>query len=471
MSRNLDLLGLFICAAVWLGPMLANLRRGRLWLLHPSGFFPLMVVYMLLPPLFYRWGEEGSILLTSSLWEQNPWFLAEPMLVLALAGVFYHLGVKLGGTSLTLGPQDSPEAYIPLPSRKGIGKISFAAVSFAVLALGQIMFYLKPVSDYGKGYYWITIFFRSYTVLPLLVFQQDRSLGLLFLLLSIPGSLFMKSKAMFLYSVISFFLLYQTKLFRLSKSVAAVLIGLILLTPLAVSLYGTDIYITKNLGEFRNTEELSWGKSFQRFGQREYAFESFACIYQKCQEGGEEVQWGRRNYEDFLKIIPTFFWPAKPLEFYDFPAEYLPLDYFAYEMYYAQYFLSSFYQDFRLPGVALAGLILGLIFGFGYRTSLRLSRRRQELWPLMIYICLVANSKYFVEATIFNALVDSAGKALGILLVILLSLPFVYLDSRFKEYRQQAMQPQRIATANPRRPKRGISQAPLLNNATKIHRQ
>jgi len=470
MFGNLDLLGLFICAAVWLGPMLANLRRGRLWLMHPSGFFPLMVVYMLLPPLFYRWGEKGSILHTASMWGQNPWFLAEPMLVLALAGAFYHLGVKLGGTPLTLGPQDSPEAYIPLPSRKCIGKISFAAVAFGVLALGQILFYLKPVSDYGKGYYWITLFYKSYTVLPLLVFQQDRSLGLLFLLLSIPGSLLQQSKAMFLYTVVSFFLLYQTKLFRLSKSVPAVLIGLILLTPVAVSLYGTDFNITKDLRVLENLEVVTWKESINRFSSREYAFETFACIYQKCQEGGEEVQWGRKNFEDFLKIIPTFFWPAKPLEFYDFPAEYLPLDYFAYEMYYAHYFLSAFYQDFRLPGVALAGLLLGLTFGCGYRISLRLSRRRQELWPLMIYLCFVVNSKYFVESTILNALVDSAGKALAILLVILLSLPFVYLDSRFKEYRQQAMEPQRIATANPRRPKRRIRQASLLNNATKIHR-
>ena len=183
------------------------------------------------------------------------------------------------------------------------------------------------------------------------------------------------------------------------------------------------------------------------------------------------MQWGRKNYEDFLKIIPTFFWPEKPLEFYDFPAEYLPLDYLAYEMYYSHYFLSAFYQDLRLPGVALAGLILGLLFGFGYRTSLRLSRRRQELWPLMIYLCLVANSKYFVESTFWNALVDSAGKALAVLLVILLSLPFVFFESRFKEYRQQARQPQRIATANPRRPKRRISQESLLNNVTKIYRQ
>jgi hypothetical protein len=454
MFRNLDLLGLFICAAVWLGPMLANLRRGRLWLMHPSGFFPLMVIYMLLPPLFYRWGEEGSMLQTASMWGHNPWFLAEPMLVLALAGAFYHLGVKLGGTPLTLGPQDSPEAYLPLPSRKGIGKFSFAVVVFAVFALSQLMFYLKPVSDYGKGYYWITLFYKSYIVLPLLAFQQDRSLGLLFLLLSIPGSLFMKSKAIFLYSVIGFFLLYQTKLFRLSKSVAAVLIGLILLTPLAVSLYGTDIYRSKDLREFRNAEELSWGESIQRFGEREYAFETFACIYQKCQEGGEEVQWGRKNYEDFLKIIPTYFWPAKPLEFFDFPAEYLPLDYFAYEMYYAHYFLTAFYQDFRLLGVALAGLILGLIFGFGYWTSLRLSRRRQELWPLMIYLCLVVNSKYFVESTFWNALVECTGSVLAILLVILLSFPLAYLDSRWKECQQPAMQPQRIATANRRRPKR-----------------
>ena len=471
MSRYLDLLGLFVCGAVWLGPMLANLRRRRLWLMHPSSFLPLMVVSTLLIPLLYRWREEGSILLTSSQWEHNPWFLAEPMMVLALAGAFYHLGVKLGGTPLTLGPQDGIEAYLAFPSRKGIGKISFAAVTFAVLALGQILFYLKPVSDYGKGYFWITVFSKSYIVLPVLVFQQDRTLGLLFLLLSIPGSILQRTKAMFLYPVLSFFLLYQTKLFRLSKSVTAVLIGLILLTPLAVSLYDTDIYRTKKIEEFRNREKVTWGETIQELGVREYAFETFACIYQKCQEGGEEVQWGRKNYEDFLANVPTFLWPDKPLEFYDFPAEYLPRDYSALELFYAHYFLSAFYQDFRLPGVALAGLLLGLLFGFGYRTALRLTRRRQELWPLMIYLGLVQNSKYLVEATVWCGLIFWGGETLGILLVILLSLPFVELESRFKEDRHQGMQPQRIATANPRRPERGISQASLLNNATKINRQ
>ena len=236
-------------------------------------------------------------------------------------------------------------------------------------------------------------------------------------------------------------------------------------------MYETDIERSKDLGEFRNAEKLSWEESIQRFGKRDYAFETFACIYQKCQEGGEEVQWGRKNFADFLKIIPTFVWPDKPLEFYDFPAEYLPRDYFGYEWYYAHYFLSAFYQDFRLPGVALAGLLLGLLFGFGYRTALGLTRRRQELWPLMIYLCLVVNSQYFVESIFWNSLIECAGPCLGILLVILLSLPFVELESRFKENRPQPMQPQRIATANARRPERGISQASLLNNGPKIHRQ
>jgi hypothetical protein len=120
-------------------------------------------------------------------------------------------------------------------------------------------------------------------------------------------------------------------------------------------------------------------------------------------------------------MIPTLLWPQKPLEFYEFPREYLPLDYGGWEMHYAPHALTSFYLDFDIPGVCLASLLLGVIFGFGYRLGLKATLRREEAWPLIIFLCWAVNGKWLVESTIFSAIVNFMGLASVVLLIVWLS--------------------------------------------------
>jgi len=70
-------------------------------------------------PLIYRFSNE-TILRTATMWAYDPWFLAEPMLILGAAGFFYHLGVRVGGVSLSLRQEDNTEYYLSLPSIKGV---------------------------------------------------------------------------------------------------------------------------------------------------------------------------------------------------------------------------------------------------------------------------------------------------------------------------------------------------------------
>ncbi len=431
MFTILDIISFLLCAGIWLGPFFNNLRCGRCRLLHPIGFLPLMMVYMTLPPLMYRLTGD-PILLTSKMGAGNNWFLAEPLLVLGLGGVFYHLGVRLGGTSLTLGPRDNVQVCLGFKSVRDIDSFSLFISGCAVLALAFLMRLAMPLENFSKGYYWMHLFFKSFYILPLLIFGQDRRLGLWFLLLILPGTLLIRSKATFLYIAITFIVFYQGKILRLSKALTAIILFSILLTPVAVKLYHMDTAYSGNyqkdmeqaLNNERSGFEDSWFESILTISRREYAFESFANVYQKRQQG-EACHWGDKTLKAIILNIPSFIWPEKPFDFDDFPSEYLPLDYHGYNTHYAQYALTPFFLDWDIPGLCLGTLFFGFIFGYGYHLALKNMLRRQEIWPLIIYSTLVINAKYIVEADLFSGLTNSLGMALGGLLAVSLANLFV----------------------------------------------
>jgi hypothetical protein len=417
----LDLAAFMACFIIWLGPLMYNILRGRFSLLHPIGYVPILMVYMLMPPLLYRWGGE-TMLLTSTTWAGDPWFLAAPMLILALAGIFYHLGVRLARTSLVLTEYDDVTTYLPLKTVHGVPGASLFMIACIFLVVTFTARLFIPLSEYSRGFYWIQLLFLANMFLPLLVFQQDRRLGTFFFLLSVPTALILRSKAAFLYFVIIFVIFYHKKIFRLSKTVSIILLVLILLTPTAVGLYGHKEGFAPgfSMGEL---EYGSWSDAIETIAHREYAFESFAIVYQERQEG-EPFQWGAETLKQLYQIIPGFLWPEKPVGFYDFPFKYLPMDPMEYEWFYAPFGLTPFYLDFDLPGAFLGMLLLGFIMGFGYRLGLTATLRRREAWPLIIYLCLAINGKWFVEATIASAMTNFMSFSFSVLLVVWLSTIF-----------------------------------------------
>jgi hypothetical protein len=421
MDMMLDLTAFTACFIVWLGPLIYNSLRGRFSLLHPIGFIPILMVYMLVPPLIYRWQGE-TLLLTSTTWASDPWFLATPMLILALAGIFYHLGVRLARTSLVLTEYDDVTAYASLKTVQGVSGFTLFVIAGLFLGVTFTGRLFMPLSDYSRGYYWILLLFLSNMCLPLVVFQQNRKLGTLFFLLIIPSALIVRSKAAFLYFVIVFVVFYHKKILQLSKTVSIFLLVLVLLTPTAVALYDQKEGLSTSFS-LSNLDDVSWSDAIGIISHREYAFESFACVYQERQEG-EPFQWGAETLKQLSQAIPVFLWPGKPLGFYDFPQKYLPLDPMEYEWFYAPFGLTPFYLDFDLPGALLATLFLGFIIGFGYRVGLTATLRRREAWPLILYLCVVINGKWFVEASVASPITNSLCFSFSVLLVVWLSSIF-----------------------------------------------
>lgn len=420
----LDLLAFSLCIAVWLGPLLYNLGRGHLRLLHPIGFLPIMVMLKLISPLIYRLSGE-PILQTSLSWSNDLWFLAEPMLVLAASGIFYHLGVRLGGTSLVLGPEDRVETFLNFKVRENIPDGMLFCIVCSVLILAVLAHRFTPLEDYSKGYYWLRLFFRSFIVLPILVSQHNRKLGSLFFVMCAPAALLMHSKVSFLYFLIAFVVFYQQKLLQISKSTVVALLFLILLTPTTVEVYRswepeTPIAQVPEVGT-KETGKQSWSDTLDTIMRREYAFEAFAVVYHRRSDG-EPWHWGNKTMQEFMLCIPHFFWPDKPLSYSFFPAEYLPNDYYALDIIYTPHTLTNFFLDFDVFGACLGMLLLGGIFGFSYRTALRATLRRQEIWPLVIFLNFQLFAQYFVESNIFLGLVYVIGASCGVMLVVAISV-------------------------------------------------
>ncbi len=403
MFTYLDVLGFLLCAGVWLGPFLYNLSKGRWRLLHPIGFFPFIMAYMLVPPLWYRW-DDTPMLKTAASMGLDPWFLAEPMVLLAFAGLFYHLGVRASGTRLVLGPRDSVDACVRLPVIRSVPTAGIAVSSALAFLLVVAAILLKYGTEVSEGFFWATIAFSSVNVIPLLVFQQHRFTGLLFVLAAMPTLLFLSgSKAAFLYVPISFVVFYDHRILDLSKTLTVVLVGCVLATPLAVAMYGSE---TRTLEDVREARQIgSWDMAIEHISHRENAFEAFACVYQWRREG-EPYHLGVMLWRDLLDMVPAVFWPGKPegVSLYDFPECYLPNDYDGRPMHYARHLMTPFFLDFGAVGCCLATLLVGLMYGCAYRAARNASIERRDVCWLLIYLPLVFNAKYFVEGSLGGGL-------------------------------------------------------------------
>jgi hypothetical protein len=422
MLTYLDLCAFLFCAAIWLGPLIRNATRGSIRLLHPISVLPLMTVYMLIPPLTYR-GGDNTALATSGRWAADQWFLAEPMLLLAVCGFAYHAGVKIAGVSLTLLTSDSVEYQIHLKPLRSVTGLALNLAACAVLVLTILAWALMPMDNYGKGYYWIWLIFMGFQILPVLALAQSRSYGTYFLFLAAPVCLLLRSKSTFITFALALILYFQEHVVRMSKAVTAAIICLVLLTPIAVSRYS---YISPNADYSADLQEISaasWGETFDALFHREYAFESFACVYQWRKEGAPWTH-GSMLLGELIEFIPALLWPDKPSRWHDFPEEYLPLDFRGYDFFYARHLMSLFFLDFGGLGCLVGMFAVGYIFGRLYRMAICASVRRQESWPLLLYLCWAAQSKLVVESGFASSIPNAVGYGVTLMGTICLARVF-----------------------------------------------
>jgi len=412
MLSGIDLIAWLACAAAWLGPFAWNAATGRMRLIHPNALFPIFTVYMCLMPLHYRFYGE-TMLRTSASWADETWFLATPMLWLAVFGISYHLGVRAAGLPLRLGAADATDVLVHLEVRQGLPPLTLFSSALVVLGLMLLASLLMPRENYAKGFYFMHLFFMGYQVLPILVLAQNKWLGQIFLLLAAPSGLLMRSKAAFLYLAIALVVFFQHKLFRISKFATACAVGLVLLTPFAVARYASVAAYAEDQADPNAEKWVGWDEALLKVESREYAFESFVCVYNWRKQGGE-LTWGGTLLGELTQMVPSALWPDKPFNFFDFPSKYLPADYRGYAVHYAFHLATLFYLDFDVPGCLLGFACLGLFNGWCYRQALKWSLQRRESWPMVLNLCWVVHSKFVVEGGFGGAIPNTLGALLGI---------------------------------------------------------
>lgn len=420
--KSIDVVLFLFCATVWLTPFLGNGVRGRWRLLHPISFFPLMMVYMMIPPLCFRWAGD-PILETSQRWCADPWFLAAPMLVLALAGIFYHIGIRLSKVSLVLQAADDGGWFLGFPVLRNISTVGIVAPSVLVVLSSFSLRLLKPDTEYNMGFYWVDLLFLSFQVIPVIVFHQNRWAGVAFVLGIVPFLLGLGSKAAFLYVPIAFFIFYDQHIFRLSMMLTTVLVVMVAMTPVAVVLYGEGIYQI-DFSEFRaRKKEMNWDAAIEKISHREYAFEAFACVYQ-WRRAGDPLCYGSRLLGELIQNIPTVIYQNKQPGYFDFVETYLPDDARGYTTHYARHILTSFLIDFDVPGCCVGMGLIGFVFGSCYRIATNASLRLRQVWPLLLYSALVIVAKSYVEGGIEGGMPRTIAFAVGVGAVLFLSYLF-----------------------------------------------
>jgi hypothetical protein len=416
MFAEIDAIALLACSLTWLGPFAWNAAHGRVRLIHPIGLFPIIIVHMMITPLHFRLSGQ-TMLRTSALWADNPWYLAGPMLWMALFGLFYHLGVRLAGVSLVLSDRDKVDAVagLPLDRRTPPAQLALAAlISLGFMVAASVV---MPREHHAKGYFFMHVFFTGYQILPVLVLASDRKLGQVFLLIAAPVALLMRSKAAFLYMAINLVLFFQGRLLRLSRFATLFVIGLVLLTPLAVARYATVAAYREDMVDPRGAKWVGWDDTMAALESREYAFEAFVCVW-NWRRQGHPWTYGSTLLGEGSQMVPTAFWPDKPFKFHDFPSTYLPRDYRGLEIHYARHLATIFFLDFDIPGCCIGFLATGLLFGACYGKALRVSLRRKESWPMVLYLAWVVHAKYLVDGGFAGSIPNTIGSILGILMTL-----------------------------------------------------
>lgn len=404
---------LLICSiVVWLGPFCISIYNRSIRLLHPEGFFPLCMSYLACVPFIYAlFGPP--ILRTSQAIGSGSYFLARPYFILAIAGVFYHVGIKMSGLSLVPGHQD----LLPYERMKSVLNLPapFLFISSLIVALMVYtgMLFMDP-NGYGQGMFWIYALYKSIYVLPILVLNQNDRFGALFLLCIIPLALVTASKAAFIYIAFALVLFYQSSIFKRTRLVAFVVIFAVISTPFAVARYSKADFQIENV---LNTD--AWKNSVQKIAHREYAFEAFACVCQ-YRLNDEPFYYGEKIVQDLSHIIPAAFWPNKPIIAKEFPSNYLPADLWntAEWVGYTQHLFTPAYLDFGIPGVCVLMMMVGFAWGIAYKKARNSSRKKNECWPMILYLCFYLQSHWIIGAGISYGVPLALGTMTGILLSI-----------------------------------------------------
>ena len=393
----LEVLLTILIIVCWMGPFLMSIRRGRANVLHPQFMTPMWVTYFVLNSMIQVWfswmGETtyGILKTTSAEMSQDRAYLLMPLALLILCAPAYHFGVRIFNPSITKSHNNISIFYNSLKVLRPRQNIKFTFLAVLVSATCWIPNYLIPNGGYGT--FWTYPLAMTNVILPLMLFNIHKLLGLLSLFFAFVGASIMASKASFVYPLIPFILYYIFLKFSFGQLRSWVLLCvgfLIIVTGFSLGGFGSDA---------------------RRLFHRDYAFETFAALINKAENkyfgnaeyvltgkvNGEIVSW---TFNELEKGIPSIIHPGKKDSINPSKAVnkmYLPQDYKALpNAYMNRFLLFSGYYDLGFIGAIFIAFLFGVFYSFIWKFMMLKVLKTNCSWPIFLYMPIPAIGTYFI---------------------------------------------------------------------------
>lgn len=216
---------------------------------------------------------------------------------------------------------------------------------------------------------------------------------------------------------------YQEKLFRISKTLTALMVASVLLLPYSVWLYERGGY---EYG-MNAVQTVGWERTAWVILHRELAFEVFAIVKEKA--AGDQANELFGILGEFREIVPRFLWPDKPDRINFFASLFMHSDLV---VAFARYFLTPFYLAYGIPGCCLATFAMGFLYGLGYRKSVNYSLAIGSAWPLIIYSIWTVGARGVVNAGVGVAIPTLM--AMTSMMMAILGASYLFRPGSMKTY-------------------------------------
>ncbi|MFA5779093.1 MAG: hypothetical protein WC947_03040 [Elusimicrobiota bacterium] len=342
-----------------------------------------------------------------------------PLIIVAFCAPFYHIGVRLFcGSIVNSSSERTQLSTITQVIPKG-QKLPFLFLSFVISGVVWMPNYFIPNSDFGT--FWTYPLSMTNAILPFMIFCVSKPVGLLSFGFSVASALVMRSKASFLYPLLSIAFYYFFFKFSFSRLKSWVIFFIIISLSVVALSFG-------------------FGSDARRLLHRDYAFESFAALVNRAPNsyfgsaeyllsGVSNGPFANWTLEEIKAGIPTILYPNK--RFIVNPAkmvsqQFLPDDYIILpNAYFNRFLVFAGYYDFGIMGAFISALIFGALYGWFWMKTKRKILKSGYLWPLFLYLPIPTIATYFVACGgpnygFINALVPA-----GVIFIIMIVTGFL----------------------------------------------
>lgn len=402
----------FLNVICWLGPLFVAAKRRSVSLLHPSAAFPLYTVFTLLVAMTEHWfgwsgrWDQPGIRLKTLAYQHLPWFFVEPLAIMSLVGVAFHLGTWMGTGRVVAGRADR------IHLREGFTDESWDRIRLLLVAVIGAGLCVLPYLLFGQGsgFFWTVGFMYAFSFIPVILMTRWKAAGLFLWFAEMPALTLLDSKANFIYHALPLaFYFQQTLLYVRGRIRVGAL--LLLAAMLAIVSVATK-ELTARRGEYVEGVPVMYNVLV-----REYGFEVFAILVHEVRWTGELAERGSWLALEAAELIPSALSPSvKQRAGVVVAKNFMPEDYEyllsgsaeAGGAGFYRYFAFGFYHDFGWIGAMVGGALCGGLFGAIYKRALRRAARARSPGPLLVYLPIPVFCQYYATGNFAFAVIFTA---------------------------------------------------------------